>query len=88
VKLITHLHLVPMSKNEWSYTFIPSIRLHGVVLKTQGQLYLTEVVRFALKLLNHVRKLLGSYLGVYYPAIFVGLNFSTHLHLVPRSRMR
>jgi hypothetical protein len=32
VKLITHLHLVPRSKNEWSYTFTPPIRLHGVVL--------------------------------------------------------
>jgi hypothetical protein len=32
VKLITHLHLVPRSKNEWSYTSTPPIRLHGVVL--------------------------------------------------------
>jgi hypothetical protein len=32
VKLTTHLHLVPRSKNEWSYTFTPPIRLHGVVL--------------------------------------------------------
>jgi hypothetical protein len=32
VKLTTHLHLVPRSKNEWSYTFIPPICLHGVVL--------------------------------------------------------
>jgi hypothetical protein len=43
VKLITHLHLVQRSKNEWSYTFTPPIRLHGVVLKAQGKtlLYLT-----------------------------------------------
>jgi len=27
-----HLHLVPTSKNEWSYTSTPPIRLHGVVL--------------------------------------------------------
>jgi len=32
VKLTTHLNLVPMSKNEWSYTFTPLIHLHGVVL--------------------------------------------------------
>jgi hypothetical protein len=32
VKLTTHLHLVPRSKNEWSYTSTPQIRLHGVVL--------------------------------------------------------
>jgi hypothetical protein len=31
VKLTTHLHLVPRSKNEWSYTSTPLIRLHGVV---------------------------------------------------------
>jgi hypothetical protein len=28
----THLHLVPRSKNEWSYTYTPPIRLNGVVL--------------------------------------------------------
>jgi hypothetical protein len=28
----THLRLVPRSKNEWSYTSTPPIRLHGVVL--------------------------------------------------------
>jgi hypothetical protein len=32
VKLTTHLHLVPMSNNAWSYTSTPSIRLHDVVL--------------------------------------------------------
>jgi hypothetical protein len=39
VKLTTHLHLVPRSKNEWSYTSTPPIRLHGVMLslKAQGQ---------------------------------------------------
>jgi len=26
------LHLVPRSKNEWSYTSTPPIHLHGVVL--------------------------------------------------------
>jgi hypothetical protein len=28
----TYLRLVPRSKNEWSYTSTPPIRLHGVVL--------------------------------------------------------
>jgi hypothetical protein len=32
VKLTTHLLLAPRSKNEWSYTATPPIRLHGVVL--------------------------------------------------------
>jgi hypothetical protein len=32
VKLTSHLHLVQRSKNEWSYTSTPPIRLHGVVL--------------------------------------------------------
>jgi hypothetical protein len=27
-----HSHLMPRSKNEWSYTSIPPVRLHGVVL--------------------------------------------------------
>jgi len=32
VKLTIHLRLEPRSKNAWSYTFTPPIRLHGVVL--------------------------------------------------------
>jgi hypothetical protein len=32
VKLTIHLHLVPRSKNYWSYTSTPPIRLYGVVL--------------------------------------------------------
>jgi len=32
VKLTTYLHLVPSSKNEWSYTATPPICLDGVVL--------------------------------------------------------
>jgi hypothetical protein len=32
VKLTTHLLLVPRSKNAWSYTSTPPVRLHGVVL--------------------------------------------------------
>jgi hypothetical protein len=32
VKLTTHIHLVPRSHNERSYTSIPPIRLHGGVL--------------------------------------------------------
>jgi hypothetical protein len=30
VKLTTHLHLVPRSKNAWSYTSTPPIRLHEI----------------------------------------------------------
>jgi len=33
VKLTVHLHLVPKSKNAYSYTSTPPIRLHGVVLR-------------------------------------------------------
>jgi hypothetical protein len=42
VKLTTYLHLVPRSKNGWSYNSTPPIRLHGVVLikNAQRQLYL------------------------------------------------
>jgi len=32
VKQTTHHHLVLRSKNDWSYTFTPSIRPHGMVL--------------------------------------------------------
>jgi hypothetical protein len=32
VKLTTHIHLVPRSRNELSYTSTPPIRLHGVML--------------------------------------------------------
>jgi hypothetical protein len=32
VKLTTYLHLVPRSKNEWSYTSTPPVRLNGVML--------------------------------------------------------
>jgi hypothetical protein len=44
MKLTPHFHLVSRSNNEWSYTFTPPIRLHGVVLsleKAWGQLYFT-----------------------------------------------
>jgi hypothetical protein len=34
VRLTAHFHLVPRSRNEWSYTISP-IRPHGVVLKTK-----------------------------------------------------
>jgi len=30
--MLTHLHLVPRSQNEWSYITTPPVRLHGVVL--------------------------------------------------------
>jgi hypothetical protein len=39
IKLTTHRRIVLRSKNAWSYTSTPSIRLHGVVLRAQGQLY-------------------------------------------------
>jgi hypothetical protein len=32
-------------KDAWSYTFTSPIRLHGVVLKEQGQLYLYHTVK-------------------------------------------
>jgi hypothetical protein len=32
VKLTTHLYLMSRSKNAWSYTSTPPLRLHGVVL--------------------------------------------------------
>jgi len=32
VKLTTHLHLLPSSKNAWSYIVTPPIRLHDVVI--------------------------------------------------------
>jgi hypothetical protein len=35
VKLTTHLHLVPRSKNEWSYTSSSPIYLQGVVLSKE-----------------------------------------------------
>lgn len=38
MKLITHRHLVPEVTNEWSYTSVPPIRLHGVHQK-QHYLY-------------------------------------------------
>jgi hypothetical protein len=34
VKLTTHLHLVPKSKNEWSCISTPLICLHGMVLSS------------------------------------------------------
>jgi len=30
--IYAHLHLVPRSKNGWSYTSIPPVYLHGVLL--------------------------------------------------------
>jgi hypothetical protein len=33
LKLTSHLHVVPRSKNEWSYISTPPIRLHGVALR-------------------------------------------------------
>jgi len=32
VNVTTHHHLVPRSKNEWSYTSTSPILLHGIVL--------------------------------------------------------
>jgi hypothetical protein len=41
VKLTTHLHLVPRSKNEWSYTSIPQYAFMAwCSVEAQGQLYL------------------------------------------------
>jgi hypothetical protein len=41
VKLTTHLHLVPRSKNDWSYTSTPQYAFMVWCLVKQGQLYLT-----------------------------------------------
>jgi hypothetical protein len=41
VKLITELHLVPRSKNEWSYTSTPQYAFMAwFSVKAQGQLYI------------------------------------------------
>jgi len=40
VKLTTHLRLVPGSKNGWSCTSTPPIRLNAQLGGAQGQLYL------------------------------------------------
>jgi hypothetical protein len=39
MKLTTYLNVMPRSKNAWSYTSTPLLRLHGVV-QGQGQMYL------------------------------------------------
>jgi len=42
VKVTTHLHLVPRSKNKWSYTSTPQYDFMAwCSVKAQGQLYLT-----------------------------------------------
>jgi hypothetical protein len=66
VKLITHLHLVPRSKNAWSYTSTSTstpILLHGVMLslkKAQGQinlyLYIYSVRNSMTELCQHSEK--------------------------------
>jgi len=44
VKLTNHLHLVPRSKNEWSYTSVPPVRVNGVCsVKAQGTQKAEEV---------------------------------------------
>jgi hypothetical protein len=48
VKLITHLHLVPRSKNEWSYTSIPQyafIAWCSVKKKHRGNFILTFYIQ-------------------------------------------
>jgi hypothetical protein len=47
VKMTTHLYLVPRSKNELSYTFTPTIRLHGAVLSYKKSTGTT--LRFAIQ---------------------------------------
>jgi hypothetical protein len=52
VNLTTHLHLVPRSKNEWSYTSTPQYAFMAwcsVKRKAQGQLYLTLCTRTVCK---------------------------------------
>jgi hypothetical protein len=53
VKLTTHLHLVPRSKNEWSYTSTPQyVLMAWCSVEAQGQLhlYLYKVIEFNLEL--------------------------------------
>jgi hypothetical protein len=72
MKLTTHPHLVPRSKNAWSYTPTPPIRFQGVALsETQGQLYLlcftfTTVSRPAL---GSIHPLIQWVLEVLYPGV-------------------
>jgi hypothetical protein len=41
VKLTTHLHLVPRSKNEWNYTSAPQYAfMVWCLVKVQGQIYI------------------------------------------------
>jgi len=63
VKLTTHLHLVPRSKNEWNYTFTTPIRLRGVVLsfkKAHGQLYLYLSLQYDKRSWKSIQLLLRS----------------------------
>jgi hypothetical protein len=51
VKLITHLHLVPKSKNAWSYTSTPqyAFMVGCSVKKSQGQLLPLPVINITKK---------------------------------------
>jgi hypothetical protein len=57
-----HLHLVPRSKNAWSYTTTPPIRLHGVILSyEQRQLdFLEEMKVFYKSLIDPVENKLAQ----------------------------
>jgi hypothetical protein len=60
VKLITHLHLVPRSKNEWMYTSAPPIRLNSVVLTEGTGTILTLPLQITLSVLHSVRPFFAS----------------------------
>jgi hypothetical protein len=53
VKLIKHLNLVPRSKNEWSYTSTPAMRLHDVVLTKSTRITLPFTFTFTIRKKDH-----------------------------------
>jgi hypothetical protein len=54
VKLNTHLHLVPRSKNAWSYTSTPPIRPHGVLFR--DNFTFTFIITLCKKQVSHPHK--------------------------------
>jgi hypothetical protein len=78
VKLTTHLHLLPSSKNAWSYIVTPPIRLHDVVIG------LKKSTRTTLPLLSPHRPIRPTFL-FWHLAIFLFFLFSNDLYrLMPK----
>jgi hypothetical protein len=73
VKLTIHLHLVPRSKNEWSYTFTPPICFHGVLLDLKEHRNITfYLLPFTFYLYLYL---------IFYLYLFFYLTFTFTLHL-------